>query len=48
MIWIRTPDGYDYAHDMRFDRPGVYQVRLMMVDTGGRRVMSNTVQVNAF
>jgi hypothetical protein len=43
----RTPEGYDYAHEMRFDRPGVYQVRLMMVDAEGRRLVSNTVQVNA-
>jgi hypothetical protein len=44
----RTPDGYDYARDMRFDRPGTYHVRLTMVDTHGNRVTSNTVQVNAF
>lgn len=43
----RTPDGYDYAHEMRFDRPGVYQVQLVMVDGMGRRIVSNTVQVNA-
>lgn len=43
----RTPDGYDYAHEMRFDRPGVYQVQLVMVDGEGRRVVSNPVQVTA-
>jgi len=41
------PDGYDYQHEMRFDRPGTYRVRLSMVDQGGHRVISNTVQVNA-
>jgi hypothetical protein len=45
---VRTPDGYDYAHSMRFDRPGTYHVRLMMVDHSGDTVVSNTVQVNAF
>jgi hypothetical protein len=32
---------------MRFDRPGVYRVRLSMVDQTGHRAISNTVQVNA-
>lgn len=45
---VRTPDGYDYAHDMRFDRPGTYHVRLSMIDPQGHRLVSNTVQVNAF
>jgi len=44
---VRTPDGYDYQHEIRFDRPGTYRVRLSMVDQGGHRVISNTVQVNA-
>jgi len=44
---VRTPDGYDYQHEMRFDRPGTYRVRLSMVDQAGHRVISNTVQVNA-
>ena len=44
---VRTPDGYDYQHEMRFDRPGTYRVRLSMVDQTGHRVVSNTVQVNA-
>ena len=44
----RTPDGYDYAHTMTFTRPGTYQVRLMMVDGEGDRVVSNALQVNAF
>jgi len=44
---VRTRDGFDYTHEMRFDRPGTYRVRLSMVDAGGHRVMSNTVQVNA-
>ena len=45
---VRTPDGYDYSHDMRFERPGVYHVQLTMIDAAGRRRTSNTVQVNAF
>ncbi len=45
---VRTPDGFDYSHDMHFERPGVYHVSLTMVDAGGRRISSNTVQVNAF
>jgi hypothetical protein len=44
---VRTRDGFDYSHEMRFDRPGTYRVRLSMVDETGHRVMSNTVQVNA-
>jgi hypothetical protein len=44
---VRTRDGFDYSHEMRFDRPGTYRVRLSMVDASGHRVMSNTVQVNA-
>ena len=44
---VRTPDGYDYQHEMRFDRPGTYRVRLSMVDQAGHRLISNTVQVNA-
>ncbi|MEE9292018.1 MAG: hypothetical protein V3U83_03715 [Acidobacteriota bacterium] len=45
---VETPNGYDHAYEMRFDRPGTYQVRLMMTDRSGRRSMSNTVQVRAF
>ncbi|MCZ6696129.1 MAG: hypothetical protein O7A63_06255 [Acidobacteria bacterium] len=45
---VETPNGYDHAYEMRFDRPGTYQVRLMMTDQSGRRSMSNTVQVRAF
>ena len=44
----RTRDGFDYTHEMRFDRPGAYHVRLSMVDASGHRVISNSVQVNAF
>ena len=44
---VPTRDGFDYSHEMRFDRPGTYRVRLSMVDATGHRVMSNTVQVNA-
>jgi hypothetical protein len=44
---VRTREGFDYSHEMRFDRPGSYRVRLSMVDASGHRVMSNTVQVNA-
>jgi hypothetical protein len=45
---VRAPDGYDYAHDIRFDRPGTYQVRLRMLDRAGKRILSNPVLVNAF
>jgi len=44
---VRTQDGFDYRHEMRYDRPGTYRVRLSMVDAAGHRVISNTVQVNA-
>lgn len=44
---VRAPQGYDYAHDIRFDRPGTYQVRLRMLDKAGKRILSNPVQVNA-
>jgi hypothetical protein len=44
---VKTSEGFDYARDLRFDRPGVYQVRLRMVDPSGHRVLSNSVQVNA-
>ena len=44
---VRTADGFDYKHEMRFDRPGTYRVRLSMVDQTGHRVISNAVQVNA-
>lgn len=47
-ILVRTPDGYDYQHDLRFEKPGTYQVRLSMVDPQGHRVLSNAVQVRAF
>jgi len=45
---VRTPDGYQYTRDMHFDHPGVYHIRLMMVEASGRRVVSNTVRVSAF
>jgi hypothetical protein len=45
---VRTQNGFDYTHQMRFDQPGSYRVRLNMVDGTGHRVISNTVQVNAF
>ncbi len=45
---VRTPDGYDYGHDLRFDYPGIYHVQLTMIDASGRRITSNTLQVNAF
>jgi hypothetical protein len=44
----RTAEGFDYAHDLRFDSPGTYQVRLQMVDDQGKRTLSNPVQVNAY
>jgi hypothetical protein len=44
---VRTPEGYDYTHDMRFDRPGSYQVQLVMLDREGHRLVSNSVRVNA-
>ncbi len=43
-----TPDGYDYSQDLRFDRPGTYQIRLVMVDRDGERMVSNAVRVRAF
>ena len=43
-----TPEGYDYSHDLRFDRPGTYQLRLVMVDGEGERMVSNSVRVRAF
>lgn len=43
-----TPDGYDYSHDLKFDRPGTYQIRLVMVDGDGERMVSNAVRVRAF
>lgn len=43
-----TPDGIDYSHDLRFDRPGTYQIRLVMIDDEGERVVSNAVRVRAF
>lgn len=45
---VRTQNGFDYTHQMRFDQPGSYRVHLNMVDATGHRVISNTVQVNAF
>ena len=44
----RTAEGYDYLHNLRFASPGTYQVRMRMVDEGGKRVLSNPVQVTAF
>jgi hypothetical protein len=43
-----TPDGYDYSHDLQFDRPGTYQIRLVMVGGDGGRLVSNVVRVRAF
>ena len=43
-----TPDGYEYAQDLRFDQPGTYQLRLVMVDKDGERMVSNAVRVRAF
>ncbi|MFQ5878413.1 MAG: hypothetical protein ACE5JH_12140 [Acidobacteriota bacterium] len=42
-----TQEGYEYTHDMHFDRPGTYRLRLRMVDRDGRRVVSNAIQVRA-
>ena len=44
---VRGRDGFDFRHEMRFDRPGTYRVRLSTVDASGHRAISNTVQVNA-
>ncbi len=44
---VRTADGFNYKHEITFDRSGSYRVRLNMVDHTGHRVISNTVQVNA-
>ncbi len=43
----KGPDGYDFAQEARFEKAGTFQVRLSMVDTSGRRVLSNPVQVKA-
>lgn len=43
-----TPDGFDYSHDLRFDSPGTYQLRLVMVGRDGGRMVSNSVRVRAF
>ena len=45
---VRTKDGFDFTHDLRFDRPGTYRLHLMMSDADGRRTISNTVRVSAF
>ena len=43
-----TPDGYNYSHDLHFDQPGTYQIRLVMVARDGGRMVSNAVRVRAF
>ncbi len=45
---VRTKDGFDFTHDLRFDRPGTYRLHLMMSDADGKRTISNTVRVSAF
>lgn len=45
---IASEGGIAYEHDLRFDRAGQYHVRLTMLDSGGRRLTSNTVRVRAF
>ena len=45
---VATPNGYDYQHEMRFDRPGIYHLSLTMVDGSGHRWVSNTIRVSAF
>lgn len=43
-----TTDGYVYEHDLRFDQPGLYEVRMTLVDDAGRRQTSNVVRVTAY
>lgn len=43
----KGPDGYDFAQEARFEKAGTFQVRLSMVDTSGRKILSNPVQVKA-
>jgi hypothetical protein len=45
---IASAGWFAYEHDLRFDQAGQYHVRLTMVDSGGRRLTSNTVRVSAF
>lgn len=45
---VASAGGIAYEHDLRFDRAGQYHVRLTMIDSGGRRLTSNTVRVSAF
>ena len=43
-----SAEGFAYERDLRFDQPGLYHLRLTMLDTTGRRLSSNTVRVSAF
>jgi len=45
---VPSKGGFAYENDLRFDRPGVYHVQLMMIDAQGQRRTSNTVRVSAF
>jgi hypothetical protein len=45
---VPSEGGYSFERDLRFDEPGIYQIRLTMKDARGRRVSSNTVRVAAY
>jgi len=45
---VPSTGGFAYERDLRFDEPGLYHLRLTMVDDAGRRLISNTVRVSAF
>jgi hypothetical protein len=45
---VPSADGFAYERDLRFDQPGLYHLRLTMLDTSGKRLSSNTVRVSAF
>jgi hypothetical protein len=45
---VPSKGGFAYENDLRFDRPGVYHVQLLVIDAEGHRRTSNTVRVSAF
>jgi hypothetical protein len=45
---VPSKGGFAYENDLRFDRPGIYHVQLLVIDAEGHRRTSNTVRVSAF
>jgi hypothetical protein len=45
---VTSKGGFAYENDLRFDRPGIYHVQLLVIDAEGHRRTSNTVRVSAF